>query len=145
MPSESGSNGASDEQALRQYREKLVELAQRSQTDFDRTVIALSGGALGVSFAFVKDFLGGRIPQCTGFLMAAWAAWITSLLLVLWSYYFSALSMRKAISQLDAGTIRSQRTGGWFAVAIAWLNALGGLSFLVGIGFAAGFVFANVR
>src|SRR6267143_7249685 len=113
MAADIGRHQEPDEQPLRQYRDKLVELAEKSQTAFDRTVIALSGGALGVSFAFVKDFLATQTPRCTGLLMGAWGSWITSLVIILWSYYFSALSMQKGVSQLDAGTIGTERPGGW--------------------------------
>ena len=46
------------DKTLQEYRAHLVSAAQKAQEDFDKTLLALSGGALGVSFAFVKDIVG---------------------------------------------------------------------------------------
>jgi len=40
---------------LQEYRKHLVAAEQQVQADFDKTVLSLSGGALGISFAFVKN------------------------------------------------------------------------------------------
>ncbi len=61
------------------YRHQLVILEQQSQTNFDKTLLTLAGGALGVSFAFVKDFLGGRPPTLAVLLLVAWLCWVLSL------------------------------------------------------------------
>ena len=37
------------------YRETLQRLAGSSQSEHDKAVMTLSGGALGISFAFLKD------------------------------------------------------------------------------------------
>jgi hypothetical protein len=37
------------------YRSLLVQTWQKAQDDFDKAVLSLSGGALGVSFIFLKD------------------------------------------------------------------------------------------
>ena len=36
-------------------REYLVNAARRAQWEYDKTVLALSGGALGVSLAFIEE------------------------------------------------------------------------------------------
>lgn len=37
------------------YRDLLQDLSVKSQEQYDKTVITLSTGALGLSFAFIKD------------------------------------------------------------------------------------------
>ena len=86
-PTEGDSNGA-----LREYRAQLVEAEVKAQTAFDRTVLTLSGGALGLSFAFVRDFIGSGAPERTEYLVAAWVGWVVSLSMVLASHYFSTLA-----------------------------------------------------
>ena len=129
---------------LKDYREQLVALEQQSQSSFDRTLLTLSGGALGVSFAFVKDFLSGATPVRVPLLVGAWACWVGSLALVLASHYFSVLATRTAIKQVDAGRIYGQPPGRAFGALTDWLNVVGGLAFIAGLVFIALFVNANL-
>ena len=61
---------------LAAYRNVLIALETKSQTEYDRLVVALSGGALGISFAFVERFVGDDPPLALWTLMAAWVAWV---------------------------------------------------------------------
>ena len=60
---------------LADYRKWLVSAEQKSQEDFDKTILSLSGGALGISFVFLKDVIGPLPILQPGFLLAAWLAW----------------------------------------------------------------------
>lgn len=130
---------------LDKYREQLASFEQRAQAIFDRTVIALSGGALGVSFALIDKFRAGAPPRSLGFLMAAWAAWTLSLTAVLLSHYFGTLAVRKALGQASSGTLYTERVGGRFDVAVVWLNGVGALLFVVGVAPMGVFVWLNAR
>lgn len=118
---------------LADYRKWIVAAEQKSQEDFDKTVLSLSGGALGISFVFLKDVIGPQPIVLSGFLLAAWLAWAFSTFSVLTSYYLSHLALRSAISQIDDGTIFKQKPGGVFASLTAILNAAGAVLFLVGV------------
>ena len=133
----------SDDATLAEYRAHLLELEHKAQTSFDRTVLTLSGGALGISFAFVRDFIGTESVSDVGFLVGAWAGWIASLTMVLLSHYFSTLALRRAIEQVDAGTIYNEQVGGHYDVFVKWLNGLGGLSFVIGLVLIGFFVISN--
>ena len=61
---------------LKQYREDVLATEQKSQAEYDRLVVALSGGALGVSFAFVERFIGDDPPRVLWTLMVAWVVWV---------------------------------------------------------------------
>lgn len=126
------------------YRQELVSLEQRAQSEFDRTVMALSGGALGISFAFLDKVLRDRVPQKPKALVFAWILWTLSLTLVLASHYFSALAMRKAIQQVDAGRMGLETPGGFYDWLIKWANALGGIAFVAGVIAMACFVYAKL-
>lgn len=115
------------------YRKWLVAAEQKSQEDFDKTVLSLSGGALGISFIFLKDVIGPQPLVLWGFLLAAWLVWAFSTFSVLSSFYLSHLALRRAIAQVDDGTIHSQQPGGRFARWTAVLNATGVLLFVVGV------------
>lgn len=130
---------------LSDYRKHLQTSEQKSQEDFDKTVLSLSGGALGISFVFLKDVIGPNPVVSPNLLFAAWIAWGSSTFCVLASYYASHLALRRAIRQIDDGTIRNQKPGGAFRRLTALLNAAGALLFLAGVFAIVFFANANLK
>jgi hypothetical protein len=130
---------------LQEYRSFLIAAEQKAHEDFDKTVLSLSGGALGISFAFVKDIVGSQPLTNSAYLLISWIAWGISVTCVLASFYFSQQALRHAIKQVDKEKIYSQIPGGLYSHMTAVLNALGGLLFLAGIVFIIIFVSYNLR
>jgi hypothetical protein len=131
------------DEELRDYRKQLIALEQKAQEGYDKTVLSLSGGALGVSFAFVTNFVARGSMQASLWLVAAWILWAASVTATLGSYFTSHLALRRAITDFDSG--RSyERPGGCYDVITLVLNAVGGLLFLVGVVLVAVFVWRNV-
>jgi hypothetical protein len=116
-----------------EYRQHLVLAEQKAQDDFDKAVISLSGGGLGISFAFVDKFVRSGQPVHHWILFAAWAAWTASIVAVLLSYCASIGACRKAIRQVDAKTIHTEEPGGWFAYFVDGYNYAGLALFLLGV------------
>jgi hypothetical protein len=112
--SEGNEVARSEEQVLSEYRQALLPAEQKAQEDCDKTVVSLSGGALGVSFAFVKDLLADRAPACLWLLEVAWLAWGLSVTAILVSYFTSRFALRRAIHQVDDRSILRQQPGGKF-------------------------------
>lgn len=138
MSEEATSPGERDLEGLRAfyapYRQHLQDACVKSQESFDKTVLSLSGGALGVSFIFLKDVIGSKPIDAPGLLVATWVAWAASSLAVLFSFHLSHLALRKAISQVDDGSIADgARPGGGYARATAWLNVSGAVLFFAGV------------
>ena len=123
------------------YRDMLQKLEQESQKSYDKTVLTLSGGALGVSFAFVKDIIGDSPVVCNIALTLAWVIWGFSVACVLFSFFFSQRALKKAVYQLDAGNI----PGNYFDKVTSFLNVAGGVLFLLGLISMVVFVAKNVR
>lgn len=121
------------EEEIQEYRKLLVTAEQRAQEDFDKTVLALSGGALGISFAFVKNIIGDQPAVYSWALLSAWIAWGFSVTCVLASYFVSQIALRHAIKQVDDNKIFEQSPGGIYSKITAVLNAFGGLLFLLGV------------
>ncbi len=129
---------------LVEYRQWLLAAEQKSQEDFDKTVLSLSGGALGISFVFLKDVIGPHPIALSGVLLGAWFSWAFSTFSILASYYLSHLALRRAISQIDDGTIYEKPPGGAFAIWTATLNAIGAILFLAGVCCITVFAGANL-
>jgi len=115
------------------YRQLLVTLEHSSQEKYDQAIMTLSGGALGITFAFVKDVASPANDVSCFWLLAAWFSWGVSVTAVLFSFFFSQCALRTAINQVDNRTHRKQRLGGSWNVITAVLNVLGGVAFLLGV------------
>jgi hypothetical protein len=132
-------NNQSDEQDaktfqenLAAYRQSLLAAEQIMQSEYDKSVMTLSGGALGVSFAFLKDIVGTKGLSHCPFLLAAWALWGLSISFILSSYFTSTKAIRRAVTDTDLKTIYLTLADSNWAKATKVLNALGGLGFLSG-------------
>jgi hypothetical protein len=116
---------------LKDYRKYLVEARQKAFDDFDKTVVTLSAGALGISITFLKDLLGPGTHSMSC-MVAAWICWTVSVVSVLVSYFVSQIALEEAIAEIDAGD-RPAKPGGRFATATKVLNAAAGIFFLAGL------------
>lgn len=137
------------QQKIAEYRTLLQEMEQEMQSSYDKAVMTLSGGALGVSIAFVKDFLGKTNPSQpiqNGFqLFTAWTCWGISITAILISLFVSACAMRKAIEQTDNRVLYYEKLGGWQDRLTRVLNPVAGLLFMTGVVFIGLFAKNNLH
>ena|ERR1051325_230287 len=133
------------ERIIAEYRGLLTETEQKSQSEFDKCVLALSGGALGLTFTFAKNIIPAEVIVHPWYLLTAWVSWALSSTAVLLSFFFSTLALRKAIRQLDQGTIGMGRPGGWWDCATSSLNLIGLVLFLTGLATAITFLSYNLH
>ena len=75
------------------YRDLLQELSVKSQEQYDKTVIMLSTGALGLSFAFIKDVVDIKVASNINLLTGAWICFTLSVLSVLLSFLASKYAL----------------------------------------------------
>ncbi|ORE84869.1 hypothetical protein ATO7_16489 [Oceanococcus atlanticus] len=144
MATEEPKENEDSDDDLTEYRQWLVEAEQKSQESFDKTVLSLSGGGLGISFVFLKDVIGPAPVVSPALLLLAWVCWGLSAFAVLLSFFLSHLALRRAIRQVDSGTIRSEKAGGFLAKATASCNASGAVLFFIGVCFITAFAGANL-
>lgn len=128
-----------------QYRNWLVAADQKSSEAYDKAVMTLSGGALGLSLTFIKDIVKSSHPILLWSLMSAWGCLTLSLAAILISMLSSQWALRKAIIQVDQASLPGATPGGGFAQATKTLNILAGSAFLAGITFLALFSISNYR
>lgn len=117
---------------LTKYRDYLVQTEQKVSESYDKTIITLSVGALGVSFAFLKYVIGTNPVQSKGVLVVAWTFLTVSLVSVVLSLLFGTMAFRKAIKQVDEKKISDVVAGGWFARVTAILHISGVLFLALG-------------
>ena len=118
-------------------RKDYVESEHHAQDQFDKAVLTLSGGAFGVSFAFMNDVVGDD-PHYLLWILLAWSAWGLSITLILISFYTSNVSFRRAIKNLPKGN------GGRWTTATSLLNFFAGTLFVLGVLFLVRFVALNL-
>lgn len=133
------------------YRAQLMELEQKTQDSYDKTLLTLSSSALGLSFAFVTEIV--PIGQAEGniLLLIAWGCWGVSLAFVLFAYYMSRQAFRDAIKRIDNAinqgnlmTIYQKPIGGRKDQVTSFCNATAGILFLAGVAFIIIFVSLNI-
>jgi hypothetical protein len=91
----------SRENAYRQYRRQLVSLLQASYEHFDRAILALSGGGLALSLAFVKDIVPLSKNECRAMLVISWCLFAASILCTLISFLMSQQAIHRQIEYAD--------------------------------------------
>ena len=121
------------EEIAAEYRRMLIDLEQKSIESFDKTVLTLSGGALGLSMTFLKNIVGPANEAQILWLTIAWGCWAFSLVLTLSSFWLSARAMRKAVRQLDNWKLGQERPGGSWDWATENFTLLGGVAFILGV------------
>lgn len=125
---------------MQNYRKLLQDLETKAQEQYDKTVLMLSGGALGISFTFLKDIIPLNEATNIWLILMAWGAWTLSCSAVLWSFYSSRLAMRQAIKDLDNEVESKNKSDLWTSI----LNFLAGLLFVIGLVSMIAFSYFNL-
>ena len=63
---------------LDKYRTELLQTVQKLNESYDKIIITLSGGALGLSVIFLKDVIKDNKLESPELLIWSWALFITS-------------------------------------------------------------------
>jgi hypothetical protein len=123
---------------------KVLEQAYQKQSEaYDKAVLSLSGGALGLSMTFIRQIVQGS-PNRVLLLALAWSGFAVSILAIFISMLTSQWAIRKSVCQIDEGNAEAQHTGGWSTVT-ACLNILACISLVFGIGLLVWFSIANLN
>ena len=133
-----------DEQQHKYYC-ALTDAAQKSQDSYDKTIIAISGGAFGLTLSYMKDFVADK-PISSGWeLLAAWAFWTISISVVLFSFYSGGQAHLKAAEEYakNPTSFNKETAGGKFNSATKLLNFVSGLTCVLGLISIMFFVGAN--
>ena len=137
-----GANKKEHQKMMLEYRTTVQEMAERMQAAYDKTVVTLSGAALGISLTFYKDIVQ-KNPDHQDWLIYSWICWTISIIATLASYYSSLGALHKTVDQVDKETIDKETPGGWLNRITIILGVIAGAAFVIGIICFACFVRTN--
>lgn len=126
----------------------LVEGERTVGAGYDKTLITLSGGALGLTITFAKNSLASGAAVATSFLLFAWASWAISLACLLVAYFFGQWTYRICIDELRRGTPVNDLETPLFkrlTRLVYVLNAVAGLCFIGGVVAVIWFAYVNLE
>lgn len=127
---------------MQEYRRSLIALQQDAQVDYDKAILTLAGGALGISFAFFRDITAKLATTHAGFLLGAWIFWALSLTAALAAFYMSVKAFQKIINEIDEGREPDVHKAN---APTKVLNKLAGVLFVPGVACAIVFLYQNLR
>jgi len=97
---------------MHEYRVLLISGRLKSIETLDKTLVSLASGALAISLVFVHEIIGDSPIAEPWAIHWAWICWVTMLVTTLISYWTSSQAYKKAIDQVDEGTIEHQHPRG---------------------------------
>lgn len=142
-----------DYEGYLEERKMLLAAEQDYAKSFDRWLVTLAGGALGLSIAFLKDIAGAQ-PVDVAWLVAAWILLALSVCAALVSMLISQHGHEAFRAALDEEAakggarfwprVRDAQRRRWELTAIAWLNGTAILAFVMGVFTLAVFAALNL-
>lgn len=132
-------------------RKFLLDAKREGSRSFDKYVLTLSGGAFGLSLTFVRQIVPKIIPGTFWLLIAAWAGFTVSILIILISFLTSLHACDRQIQIVEDEFFHKQidkekkdknenRLTSW----TNWLNIISILTFMIGIIFLIAFAISNL-
>lgn len=134
---------SSGSEELAAYRDWLVKVEHEASKDFDKAVMTLAAGALGISIAFVRYVAPTPVSGSTVWLGLSWTLFALSLVAILVSFLTSQFDLRRAVKEIDDGTIDADRPGEFYYFTFA-MNITAAASFVLGVAFLVVFALLNV-
>jgi heme/copper-type cytochrome/quinol oxidase subunit 1 len=129
----------------KEYLKSLRESEFQAIDQFDKVILALAGGAFGVSFAFLKDIVKANAVIGKNYLTCAWFFWCVSLGVNLLSFYLSHLSMRGAQRRYGGGEHDEAKLRGCSGKLVMICNPVSGVAFIIGLICMSIFVTRNLH
>jgi hypothetical protein len=137
------------------HRTTLRVGSEQAQDSYDKAVMSIAAGALGIALGFIKP--QGQ-PVWKGLFLFACACFILSLIAVLYSFWCSRKSFDKELADHDSKTRESYarlegvekaedacgRPGGGYARVTEFLNVSAGCTLVAGLAALSVFVVKNL-
>lgn len=89
--------------ADKEYWRQLFEIYKESSSQFDKQILFISGGALGLSMTFIKDIVSLETAHCKCLLAVCWIVLSLVIFGSLLSHYFSMKATNEMMKNLHSG------------------------------------------
>lgn len=130
---------------MQSYRNYILEAEQKSIESYDKAILTLTAGGLGVTLTFINSAMStGHVQQLT-LLFYGWGCWVFAIIVILLSFYCSHLALRKTIKQIDDKSIHNSTPGGYYSTVINYCNVFSGLFFIAGLVLVLTFTYININ
>jgi len=88
-----------------EHRQYLNEISERNLRNFDKTIIALSSGALAISLVFIEKIIGSNDIGCLSIIILAlaWFFYLFAIIINLWSNLTGSQECIDEIKRIDNG------------------------------------------
>lgn len=120
---------------LRGYRQDLLTIQKEQIGSYDKAILSLSGGGIGISIAFADKFSDG-VPEVGIGLLGSWIAFSFAIAFNVGSYLTSShdieVEIQKVRESVQAGGTEIQSGNSWRTITMT-LNALSLVAFVGGV------------
>ena len=99
------------------YRGQLVAELPELHRLYDKMIVTLAGGSLGLSITFFGNLLQAEGLNHLWLLLTSWSLFIVSLAMTLTRLVCGINARYKAIEQVDKDTIHDETAGGLWSIA----------------------------
>jgi hypothetical protein len=127
-------------------RKLLIDEEREAARTFDKAMLTLSGGALGLSITFIRQL--APKPHLIGLLVTAWSCLAVALLATILGLHISQSAIRRARDMLDddqrgiSDALNRKNDPARLTNCFNWIAAF---AFLAGIAFLAVFAIFNLH
>jgi ABC-type Fe3+-siderophore transport system permease subunit len=125
----------------KEYWQQLNKAYIESSSQFDKQVLFLASGALGLSFAFIKDIVKLAVATNKWLLISSWSLFGVVILLSIISHYTSLKAINKKIHNLNAKEDKGSKK---FNSYTKWFNILMIVFLALSLAFLTVFVAINI-
>lgn len=129
---------------LTEYRNSLTLSNQKVLEGYDKLILTLSGGALGLSMTFIKDVIGTDPMQLPNLLFLSWLCWTLSLTASIFSYYLSHYMHERYIEKTDEELEKEEPGKPDMSDIKKWVNILRLLNIFSGLVLNIGFLLMGI-
>jgi hypothetical protein len=127
------------------HQDSLVKARFKIETERDRALLLITGGALTVSFAYVPTLVDKGYVVALWALIAAWLVWVVTLVWGLLGHTVSVRVYTEQINKLAGAQWLGAQKEPWLAKHIELLNKLGISLLVLGFMFFGYFAISNLE
>jgi len=142
----------SDEELYRSERNAGARAAFEQTALYDRAIMTLGAGGIGVSILFVFQITPGIAPTEPWLLLLSWSTFAASLLVTILSFRFSARAFDHYVDSLESLrdeesvlAINADKKVQCYRVIIISMSWISGALFIFGTGTLIAFAFINLN